>query len=92
VFNANFSNISAISWRDNFLLLTETILIMYANTMKGVNFSCLKISNIPYNSIFTQNVNDSSILITIISGAYLNLFVQMNALVTSQYQGLVYDA
>ena len=48
--------------------------------MKGVNFSCLKISNIPYNSIFTQNVHDSSILITIISGAYLNLFVRMNAL------------
>jgi hypothetical protein len=47
--------------------------------MKGVNFSCLKISNIPYNSIFTQNFHDSSILISIISGAYLNLFVRMNA-------------
>ena len=42
--------------------------------MKGVNF-CLKISNIPYNSIFTPDFNDFSILITIISGAYLNLFV-----------------
>jgi hypothetical protein len=36
--------------------------------MKGVNF-CLKISNIPYNSIFTPDFNDFSILITIISGA-----------------------
>ena len=43
--------------------------------MKGVNFSCLQISNIPYNSIFTPDFNDFSILITIISGAYLNLFV-----------------
>jgi hypothetical protein len=31
--------------------------------------------NIPYNSIFTPNFNDFSILITIISGAYLQLFV-----------------
>ena len=31
------------------------------------------ISNIPYNSIFTKKINDSSILITIISCDYLNL-------------------
>ena len=43
--------------------------------MKGVNFSCLKISNIPNNSMFKQNFNDFSILITFISGAYLDLFV-----------------
>jgi hypothetical protein len=43
--------------------------------MKGVNFSCLKISIIPYNSIFRPNFNDFSILITIISGAYFKLFV-----------------
>ena len=54
--------------------------------MKGANVSCLKISNIPYNSIFPQNVHDSSILISIISGTYLNLFVRMNALAMSQYQ------
>jgi hypothetical protein len=54
--------------------------------MKGANVSCLKISNIPYNSIFPQNFHDSSILISIISGTYLNLFVRMNALAMSQYQ------
>ena len=43
--------------------------------MKGVDFSCLKISNIPYNSMLTPDFNDFSILITIISGAYLDLFV-----------------
>ena len=43
--------------------------------MKGVNFSCLNISNILYNSIFTTDFNDFSILMTIISGVYLNLFV-----------------
>jgi hypothetical protein len=37
------------------------------------------ISNIPYNLIFTSKLNDSSILITIISLDYLNM------LVTSQY-------
>jgi hypothetical protein len=49
--------------------------------MKSVNCSkpgytsitCSKISNIPYNLIFTTNFNDSSILITIISCDYLNL-------------------
>jgi len=34
---------------------------------------CSKISNIPYNFIFTAKFNDSSILITIISCDYLNL-------------------
>jgi hypothetical protein len=37
------------------------------------NITCSKISNIPYNLIFTTNFNDSSILITIISCDYLNL-------------------
>ena len=34
--------------------------------------TCSKISNIPYNKIFTTKFNDSSILITIISYDYLN--------------------
>jgi len=34
---------------------------------------CSKISNIPYNLIFTTKFNDSSISITIISWDYLNL-------------------
>jgi hypothetical protein len=33
---------------------------------------CSKISNIPYNLIFTTKFNDSSILVTIISCDYLN--------------------
>jgi hypothetical protein len=49
--------------------------------MKSVNctkpgytsITCSKISNIPYNSIFTRKFNDSSILIEIISCDYLNL-------------------
>jgi hypothetical protein len=43
--------------------------------MKSVNYSKpgSKISNIPYNLIFTTKFNDSSILITIISCDYLNL-------------------
>ena len=49
--------------------------------MKSVNWlkpgyasiACSTISNIPYNLIFTTKFNDSSILITIISGDYLNL-------------------
>ena len=49
--------------------------------MKSVNCSkpgftsitCSKISNIPYNLIFTTKLNDSSILITIISCDYLHL-------------------
>jgi len=51
--------------------------------MKSVNFSkpgytsitCSKISNIPYNLIFTTTFNDSLILITIISWDFLNLSV-----------------
>ena len=51
--------------------------------MKSVNCSkpgyasitCSKISNVPYNLIFTTKFNDSSILITIISWDYLNLSV-----------------
>jgi hypothetical protein len=39
--------------------------------MKSIN--CSKISNIPYNLIFTAKFNDSSIIITIISCDYLNL-------------------
>ena len=35
--------------------------------------TCSKISNIPYNLIFTTKFNDSSILITIISWDYLSL-------------------
>ena len=35
--------------------------------------TCSKISNIPYNLIFTTKFNDSSILITIISCDYLHL-------------------
>jgi hypothetical protein len=47
--------------------------------MKSVNccktgyITYSKISNIPYNLIFTTKFNDSSILITIISCDYLNL-------------------
>jgi len=46
--------------------------------MKSINctkpgITCSKISNIPYNLIFTTKFNDSSILITIISCDYLNL-------------------
>jgi hypothetical protein len=49
--------------------------------MKSVNctkpgytsITCSKISNIPYNLIFTTKFNDSLILITIISYDYLNL-------------------
>ena len=37
--------------------------------------TCWKISNIPYNLIFTTKFNDSSILIRIISWDYLNLLV-----------------
>jgi hypothetical protein len=60
---------------------------------KGVNFSCLKISNIPYNSMFTQNFNDFSILITIISGAYLDLFVMNECVgdVTIPTQVIMYN-
>ena len=36
-------------------------------------YNCSKISNIPYNVIFTTKFNDSSNLITIISCDYLNL-------------------
>ena len=61
--------------------------------MKGVNFSCLKISNIPYNSIFTPDFNDFSILITIISGAYLNLFATKECVgdVTIPTQVIMYN-
>ena len=56
-------------------------LITAKRFMKSVNFSkpghtsitCTKISNIPYNLIFTTKFNDSSILITIISCDFLNL-------------------
>jgi hypothetical protein len=41
--------------------------------MKSIN--CSKISNIPYNLIFTAKFNDSSIIITIISCDYLNLLL-----------------
>jgi hypothetical protein len=49
--------------------------------MKSVNWpktgyasiTCSTISNIPYNLICTTKLNDSSILITIISCDYLNL-------------------
>ena len=46
--------------------------------MKSVNcskpgYTTITCSNIPYNLIFTTKFNDSSILITIISGDYLNL-------------------
>jgi hypothetical protein len=49
--------------------------------MKSVNctkpgyasITCSKISNIPYNFIFTTKFNDSSILNTIIPCDYLNL-------------------
>jgi hypothetical protein len=41
--------------------------------MKSVNCPKPKILNIPYNLIFTTKLNDSSILITIISCDYLNL-------------------
>jgi hypothetical protein len=54
--------------------------------MKGVNFSCLKIPNIPYNSIFTPDFNDFSILITIISGAYLNLFATKECALEIQHK------
>jgi len=52
--------------------------------------TCSKISNIPYNLIYTTKFNDSSILITIISCDYLNLSLVNEyggcMLVTSQYQ------
>jgi hypothetical protein len=41
-----------------------------------------KISNIPYNLIFTTKFNDSLILITIISCDYLNLSLANETLVT----------
>jgi hypothetical protein len=61
--------------------------------MKGVSFSCLKNSNIPYNSIFAPNFNDFSILVTIISGAYLNLFVTNECVgdVTISNQVIMYN-
>ena len=61
--------------------------------MKDVNFSCLKISNIPYNSMFTPDFNDFSILITIISGAYLDLFVMNECVgdVTMPTQVIMYS-
>ena len=61
--------------------------------MKGVNFSCLKISYIPYNSMFTPDFNDFSILITIISGAYLNLSVTNESVgdVTIPTQVIMYN-
>ena len=37
------------------------------------SITCSKISNIPYNLIFTTKFNDCSIFITIISYDYLNL-------------------
>ena len=37
------------------------------------SITCSQISNIPYNLIFTTNISDSSILITIISCDYLNM-------------------
>jgi len=59
--------------------------------MKSVNCTkpgyTLKISNIPYNLIFTTQFNDSPILITIISCDYLNLSLANEyMLMTSQYQ------
>ena len=48
--------------------------------------TCSKISNIPYNIIFTTKFNDSSILITIISCDYLNLSLANEYVGTSQYQ------
>ena len=59
--------------------------------MKSINCSkpgyasitCSKISNVPYNLIFTTKFNDSSILITIISWDYLNLSL------TNEYVGEV---
>ena len=42
-------------------------------TKPGYTSNLSKISNIPYNSIFTTKFNGSSILITIISWNYLNL-------------------
>ena len=47
------------------------------------SITCSKISNIPYNLIFTTKFNDSSILITIISCDYLNLSL------TNEYVGEV---
>ena len=48
--------------------------------------TCSKIENIPYNIIFTTKLNDSSILITIISWDYLNLSLANEYVGISQYQ------
>jgi hypothetical protein len=48
-------------------LFQKQVILVYTS------ITCQKISNIPYNLIFTIKFNDSSILITIISCDYLNL-------------------
>jgi hypothetical protein len=45
------------------------------------SITCWKIENIPYNLIFTTKFNDSSILFTIFSCDYLNLWL------TNEYVG-----
>ena len=69
--------------------------------MKSVNCSkpgytsitCSKISNIPYNLIFTRKFNDTSILITNIYCDYLNLPWASEYVgdVTIQTQDIEYD-
>ena len=51
----------------NDLLVIQEWLVGYTS------ITCSTISNIPYSLIFTTKLNDSSILITIISCDYLNL-------------------
>ena len=50
-----------------FLIFEQVIYITYSS------ITCSKISNIPYNLVFTTKFNDFSILFTIISWDYLNL-------------------
>ena len=52
-----------------FLIFEQVIYITYSS------ITCSKISNIPYNLVFTIKFNDFSILFTIISWDYLNLLL-----------------
>ena len=63
--------------------------LQYNYNLKG----CSKISNIPYNLIFTTKFNDSSILITIISCDYLNFSLANEYVgdVTIPYQVIKYN-
>ena len=57
------------------------------------SITCSKLSNIPYNLIFTTQFNDSSILIKIIPCDYLNLSLANECVddVTIQTQVIQYN-